>query len=164
MSSFWSFARELLGKILFLKSSVKEGKSYTLSVHAKLLQPCPTHCDPMDCSPPGSSVLATSQARALKWVPTSPGDLPNPAVEPASLTLQGDLSDCNYRVRIPTKTRSCCRCLVIKLFQIFVTPWTIVHQAPLSMGFPRQEYRSEFPFLCPGDLPNPDSDANLAFQ
>ena len=35
------------------------------------------------------------------------------------------------------------------------TPWTIDHQAPLSMGFPRQEYWSGFPFLPSGDLPNP---------
>ena len=36
----------------------------------------------------------------------------------------------------------------------FVTPWTIEHQAPLSMGFPRQEYRSGLPFPPPGDLPH----------
>ena len=39
--------------------------------------------------------------------------------------------------------------------QLFVTPWTIVHQTPLSMGFPRQEHWSEFPGLPPGDLPDP---------
>ena len=36
-----------------------------------------------------------------------------------------------------------------------VTPWTVVHQAPLSMGFPRQEYWSGFPCPPSGDLPNP---------
>ena len=36
-----------------------------------------------------------------------------------------------------------------------VTPWTVVYQAPLSIGFPRQEYWSELPFPSPGDLPNP---------
>ena len=35
------------------------------------------------------------------------------------------------------------------------TLWTTVHQAPLSMGFPRQEYCSGLPFHSPGDLPNP---------
>ena len=35
-----------------------------------------------------------------------------------------------------------------------VTPWTIVHQAPRSMGFPRQEYWSGLPFPSPGDLPD----------
>ena len=38
---------------------------------------------------------------------------------------------------------------------LFATPWTVAHQAPLSMGFPRQEYWSRFPCLPPGDLPNP---------
>ena len=37
----------------------------------------------------------------------------------------------------------------------FATPWTLAHQAPLSMGFPRQEYWSELPFPSPGDLPDP---------
>ena len=36
-----------------------------------------------------------------------------------------------------------------------VTPWTVAHQAPLSMGFPRQEYWSVLPFPSPGDPPNP---------
>ena len=37
----------------------------------------------------------------------------------------------------------------------FVTPWTIAHQAPLSMRFSRQEYWSGLPFLPPEDLPDP---------
>jgi len=37
----------------------------------------------------------------------------------------------------------------------FATPWTVTHQAPLSMGFPRQENWSELSFPSPGDLPNP---------
>ena len=37
----------------------------------------------------------------------------------------------------------------------FVTPWAIIHQASLSMGFPRQEYWSGLPFSSPGDFPNP---------
>ena len=37
----------------------------------------------------------------------------------------------------------------------FVIPWTAAHQAPLSMGFPRQEYRSGVPFPSPGDLSDP---------
>ena len=44
----------------------------------------------------------------------------------------------------------------------FVTPWTVAHQAPLSMGFPRQEYWSGLPFLSPGDLPNPGIEPALA--
>ena len=38
--------------------------------------------------------------------------------------------------------------------QLFVNPWTVVCQYPLSMEFPRQEYWSGLPFLPPGDLPN----------
>ena len=34
----------------------------------------------------------------------------------------------------------------------FATPWTVAHQASLSMGCPRQEYWSGLPFPCPGDL------------
>ena len=37
--------------------------------------------------------------------------------------------------------------------RLFVTPWTVAHQAPLSMGFSRQEYWSGLPFPSPGDLP-----------
>ena len=37
----------------------------------------------------------------------------------------------------------------------FATPWTVAHQAPLSMGFSRPEYRSGLPCPSPGDLPNP---------
>ena len=39
-------------------------------------------------------------------------------------------------------------------------PWTVVHQAPLSMGFPRQEYWSGLPFPPPGDLPNPGNESS----
>ena len=38
---------------------------------------------------------------------------------------------------------------------IYVTPWTVAHQAPPSMGFSRQEYWSGLPFPSPGDLPEP---------
>ena len=36
-----------------------------------------------------------------------------------------------------------------------MTPWTVAHHAPLSMGFSRQKYWSGSPFASPGDLPNP---------
>ena len=39
--------------------------------------------------------------------------------------------------------------------QLFETPWTVARQAPLSMGFSRQEYWSGLPFPSLGDLPNP---------
>jgi len=43
-------------------------------------------------------------------------------------------------------------CLAATLCLTLVTPWTIAHQAPLSMGFSRQEYWRGLPFLSPGDL------------
>jgi len=50
--------------------------------------------------------------------------------------------------------------------QPFVTPWTVAHQAPLSMKFSRQEYWSGLPFACPGNLPDsgiePESPASPA--
>ena len=39
--------------------------------------------------------------------------------------------------------------------RLFVTPWTIAYQAPLSIGFSRQEYWSGLPFPSPADLPDP---------
>ena len=49
-------------------------------------------------------------------------------------------------------------CLVLSCSVVsgsFATPWTIAHQAPLSMAFPRQEYWSELPSPTPGDLLDP---------
>ena len=55
-------------------------------MHAKSLQPCPALCDPLDFSLPGSSVHGILQARILEWLPfPSPGDLPDPGIEPLSL-------------------------------------------------------------------------------
>ena len=49
-------------------------------------------------------------------------------------------------------------CVVLSCFsrvRLFATPWTVAHQAPLSIGFSRQEYWSGLPFPSPGALPNP---------
>ena len=66
-------AREFLAfaflRILFLRWNMKNSKLCVL--RAKSLQSCPTLCDPMDCSPPGSSVHGISQARILEWVAIS---------------------------------------------------------------------------------------------
>ena len=43
----------------------------------------------------------------------------------------------------------------LSLVLLFATPWTVAHQAPLSMGFPRQGYCSGLPFASPEGLPNP---------
>ena len=48
--------------------------------------------------------------------------------------------------------------VIVKLLShvwLFVTPWTVAHQASPSMGFSRQEYWSKLPFPSPGDLPYP---------
>ena len=44
--------------------------------------------------------------------------------------------------------------LVAKSCLTLATPWTVAHQAPLSMGFPRQAYQSGLPFPSPGELPD----------
>ena len=46
-------------------------------------------------------------------------------------------------------------CLLSRVL-LFVTPWTVACRAPLSVGFPRQEYWSALPFSPPGDLPDPE--------
>ena len=52
-----------------------------------------------------------------------------------------------FKVKVKVKSLSRVR--------LFVTPWTVAYQAPLSMGFSRQEYWSGLPFPSPGDLPDP---------
>ena len=46
-------------------------------------------------------------------------------------------------------------CWLLIHVQLFVTPWTVAHQAPLSTEFSRQEYWSGLPLLSPGAIPNP---------
>ena len=70
------------------------------------------------------------------------------------------LPDLRTGKQSPLRLRdSCCERggggLVAKLCLTLATPWTIAHQAPLCMGFSRQEYWSGFPFPSPGDLPDP---------
>ena len=65
---------------------------------------CLTSCNPMDCSPPGSSVHGISQARILEWVDISSGDLPNPAIEPGSPPLQED----SLLIEPPGEPMLCC--------------------------------------------------------
>ena len=46
-------------------------------------------------------------------------------------------------------------CVPVSHIRLFATPWTVAHQASLSMGFHRQEYQSGLPFFSPGNLPGP---------
>ena len=80
---------------------------------AKSCQSCLTLCDPIDSSPPGSSIPGILQARILEWVAIS------------------------FSSAWKWKVKS------LSHVWLFATPWTVAHQAPLSMGFPRQEYWSE---------------------
>ena len=58
---------------------------------SEVAQSCPTLCDPMDCSPPGTSVHGILQARILDGLSfPSPEDLPDAGIEPTSPALQAD--------------------------------------------------------------------------
>ena len=58
---------------------------------SEVAQSCLTVCNPMDYSPPCSSTHGILQARILEWVAfSSPGNLPNPGIEPRSPALQAD--------------------------------------------------------------------------
>ena len=80
---------------------------------------------------------------------------------------------CTHR-QTPCKPQSSrshpARCVLSRFshVQLFITPWTVAHQAPLSMGFYRQEYWSGLPCPFPEDLPNsglePISPASTALQ
>ena len=62
----------------------------------------------------------------------------------------------NYFHSSALKILMCCSVLIcISCVQLFATLWTVARQAPLSMGFFRQEHWSELPCHPPGDLPNP---------
>ena len=81
---------------------------------AKSLQSCPTLCDPIDGSPPGSPVPGTLQAKTLEWVAIAFSNA--------------------WKWKVKVKSPSHVRLLA--------TPWTAAHQAPPSVGFSRQEYWS----------------------
>ena len=49
-------------------------------------------------------------------------------------------------------------CAACSVVSNSATPWTVLCQAPLSMGFPRQAYWNRLPFPSPGDLPNPGTE------
>ena len=79
-----------------------------------------------------------------------PGDLPDPGIEPASLTSLALAS------RFFTTSTTCVCAKLLQLWSDYsAMPWTIAHRAPLSMRFSRQEYWSGLLCTPPGDLPNP---------
>ena len=89
-----------------------------MTAAAKSLQSCPTLCDPIDGSQPGSPVPGILQARTLEWVAISFSNA--------------------WKWKVKVKSLSCVR--------LFETPWTAAYQAPPSMGFSRQEYQSTIAF------------------
>ena len=92
-----------------------------------------------------------------------PRDLPNPGIEFTSPAQAG-----RFFIAEPLDKRIFAMKVKVKSFShvwLFATPWTVSHQAPLSMGFSRQEYWSGLPFLSPGDLPDPGMEPmSPAFQ
>ena len=83
----------------------------------------------------------------------SPGDLPDPGIEPRSPALQADALTSE-----PPGEPSSHGHQQIQSMHLCVcdAAWTIAHQAPLSIGFSGQKYWSGLPFPSPGDLPIPE--------
>ena len=90
---------------------------HTAAAAAKSLQSCPTLCDTIDSSPPGSPVPGILQARPLEWVAISFSNA------------------WKWKVKVKLLSR----------VRLLATPWTASYQAPPSMGFSRQEYWSGVP-------------------
>ena len=97
----------------------KEEQSWWLA--AKSLQSCPTLCDLIDGSPPGSAVPGILQARTPEWVAISFSNA------------------WKWKVKVNLLSR----------VQLLATPWTAAYQAPPSMGFSKQEYWSGVPWPSP---------------
>ena len=95
----------------------KHGHSVYAAAAAKSLQSCPTPCDPIDGSPPGSPVPGILQVRTLEWVAIS-------------FSNAG-----KWKVKVKLLSR----------VRLLATPWTAAYQAPQSMGISRQEYWSGVP-------------------
>ena len=99
------------------------------SLPAKLLQLCLTLCHAMDWSSPGSSVHGIFQARILKWVAIStPGDLPDPGIEPKLLLLllqQADSLPLSHLespfILLPLLVRDSCLLQTSSCFQMLLT-------------------------------------------
>ena len=96
-------------------------KGASAAAAAKSLQSCPTLCDPIDGSPPGSPIPGIVQAGILEWVAISFSKA--------------------WKWKVKVKSLSHVRLLA--------TPWTVAYQAPPSMGFARQEYWSGVPLPSP---------------
>ena len=112
----------------------------------------PTLCDPMDCSPRGSSVHGVLQARTLEWAAISSS---RASSWPRDPTLGSWVSCFGRRVLYHWRHLGGWKWSRSVLSPLFMTPWTVALQAPPSMGFSRQKYWRGSPFPSPGDLPDP---------
>ena len=102
--------------------------SVAAAAAAKSLQSCPTLWDPIDGSPPGSTVPGILQARTVEWVAISFSNA--------------------WKRKVKVKSLS--------RVQLFETLWTAAYQAPPSTGFSRQEYWSGVPLPSPSlSITNP---------
>ena len=122
----WTFlANPKFSIILMMSTPVIKSKLILLTAAAaaaaKSLQSCPTLCDPIDGSPPGSTVPGILQARTLEWVAIS-------------FSNAG-----KWKVKVKSLSRD----------RLWATPWTAAHQAPLPMRFSRQEFWSGVPLPSP---------------
>ena len=115
-------------------------------------QSCPTLCDPMDCSPPGSSILYphgfSSKNIGVGCHALLQGIFPTQGSNPGLLHCREILYHLSHQ-RSPWIMNNVLSCF--SRVRLFVTPWTIGPQAPLS----RQKYWSRLPFPSPEDLPYP---------
>ena len=109
---------------------------------------------PMDCSSPGSSIHGIFQARILEWVAIY---FSRGSSRPRDETRVSHIAGRHSNVWATREALMCnfYRAWVLSHFAcvwLFATPWTFACQAPLSMGFSRQEYWSGLPCPPPGDL------------
>ena len=101
--------------------SNKSAHHIAAAAAAKLLQLCPTLCDPIDSSPPVSPIPGILQARTLEWVAISFSNA------------------WKWKMKVKSLSR----------VRLLATPWTVAYEAPPSMGFSRQEYWSGLPLPSP---------------
>ena len=148
-------------------SSSQEVTVLCAAAAAKSLQSCPTLCDPTDGSPPGSFVPGILQARLLEWIAIT---FSNACTHAKSLQSCPTLCDpmdssppgssvhrilqARLLVWVAISFSNACMQSGYSRVRLCATLWTAAHQAPLSTGFPSQEYWSGLPFtvLCSCDL------------
>ena len=120
-TGLYSEAQLFHSALIMLTPWKKSCEKPAAATAAKSLQSHLTLCDPIDGSPPGSPIPGILQARTLEWVAIS-----------FSNTWK-------WKVKVKSLSR----------VQLCATPQTAAHQAPLSMGFSRQEYWSGVPLASP---------------